>query len=103
MKKKPFARIEPRYDAGAAASQSQARLSPLAAALIQSLGPTGEASPAQKPLQAPPRKLLLRRAWRGVTVSRYADGLEIVFSDGRKLAAASVWKLLLAMVQQRKV
>lgn len=100
MKKKPFPRIEPRGISDAA--HTPARLSPLAAALVQSLSPKVEGTSTPKMLQAAPRKLLLRRAWKGVTVSRYADGLEIVFADGRKLAGASVWQLLRALVQQRK-
>lgn len=45
---------------------------------------------------------LVSRTWQGVTVNRYRDGYEIVFSDGRKYQAASPWKLLIQMLRGRK-
>lgn len=107
MKKKPFPRIEPRLDASSAPTASAykpppVRLSPLTAALIQSLEPAREpGTQPPKVLQAEKRQPLLSRTWRGVTVNRFTDGVEICFADGRKLAARSVWQLLRAMVQDQ--
>ena len=64
------------------------RVSPLISMYVPSLQP-GAAPPAQ-----PPRQVLLRKAMFGITLTRYADGCELVYSDGRKLAASGPWGLL---------
>lgn len=71
------------------------QVSPLVANYVAALSP----QPAVATSSAVP---LVSRTWQGVTVNRYRDGYEIVFSDGRKYQAASPWKLLIQMLRGRK-
>ena len=41
------------------------------------------------------RQALLRKTMFGVTLTRYQDGCELVYADGRKLAATGPWGLLM--------
>jgi hypothetical protein len=45
------------------------------------------------------RELLMRKTWRGATLSRYTDGYELVYPDGRKLSAAGKWTLMLKVLR----
>lgn len=45
----------------------------------------------------PARQVLVRKNWFGIAVSRYRDGYEITFEDGRIFAAKTPWGLLLKM------
>lgn len=77
------------------------QVSPLVANYVAALSPqTALATPSAAPAGA--AVPLVSRTWQGVTVNRYRDGYEIVFSDGRKYQAASPWKLLIQMLRGRK-
>jgi hypothetical protein len=41
-----------------------------------------------------PRQVLLRKTMFGITLTRYQDGCELVYADGRKLSAKGPWGLL---------
>ncbi len=70
-----------------------ARVSPLIAGYVAALNPQQSAA-TSRTVQ---RTLLLSKTWHGVTVNRYADGYEIIFSDGRRISAASPWALVVSM------
>jgi hypothetical protein len=40
------------------------------------------------------RQVLLSRTMFGITLTRYQDGCELVYADGRKLSAKGPWGLL---------
>lgn len=78
------------------------QVSPLVARYVASLAPQAAiaAGPAV-PVNGTPAPLV-SKTWQGVTVNRYVDSYEIIFSDGRKYQAASPWKLLIQMLRGRK-
>jgi hypothetical protein len=65
------------------------RASPLISMYVPSLQPGAHAS----------RQLLVSKTVVGVTLNRYRDSCEIVYSDGRKVTAAGMWGLLFKMLR----
>jgi hypothetical protein len=43
------------------------------------------------------RQILIRKTLFGVTITRYVDGCEVVYADGRKISASGPWGILLKL------
>lgn len=65
------------------------RVSPLISMYVPSLQPGAAITQVRAS-----RQMLLRKAMFGITLTRYADGCELVYADGRKLASTTPWGLL---------
>ncbi|KVP16806.1 hypothetical protein [Burkholderia ubonensis] len=72
------------------------RVSPLISQYVPALR---AAAPVSTPAVAalPVRNVLISKSLFGVTVNRYRDGYEILYADGRKIAARSPWGLFAQM------
>lgn len=64
------------------------RVSPLISRYVPGL------QPGAAPVGLAPRQVLLRKTMFGITLTRYQDGCELVYADGRKLSAKGPWGLL---------
>jgi hypothetical protein len=72
------------------------RVSPLLTRYIPTLAvvPSDAAASA---VASPVRTPLISKTMFGMTLNRFRDGLELVYSDGRKLTDRSPWGLLVKM------
>lgn len=75
-------------------AQKPIALHPLFAQYVPTLRPQAGA-----PDTGGGRALLLRKSWRGATLSRYTDGYELVYPDGRKVEATGKWGLMLKVLR----
>lgn len=78
------------------------KVSPLIANYVQALAPVGSSLAGAQTVPGTRRVRLVSRTWQGVTVNRYQDGYEIIFSSGRKVEASSPLKLIFKMFRGAK-
>jgi hypothetical protein len=70
------------------------RVSPL---LMQYVPALAEAPASVAKASSPVRTPLRSKSMFGMTVNRFRDGMELVYSDGRKITDRSHWGLLFKM------
>ena len=70
------------------------RVSPLISMYVPGLQPGAAALP-----DSVGRQPLIRKTVFGVTITRYRDGCELVYEDGRTLSAHGPWDLLMKLLR----
>jgi hypothetical protein len=76
------------------------RVAPLLTRYVPVLAMAATGSNGAPPVRSPVRSPLVTKTMFGVTVNRFRDGVELVYSDGRKITASSPLGLLVQMFRR---